>query len=109
MSEINCPIDLNTFILEHPFENTFPPEECECKKAYGDCYHCFASAIAKRDRAIRENARPKGEWVDWKYDGSHTRTYKCSICGRTISIAPMDLNLYPFCHCGADMRKGGAE
>lgn len=56
MSAINCPKDLNQYILETPFENTFPAEECELRKAYGDCYHCFASSIAKRDKQIRVKA-----------------------------------------------------
>lgn len=50
MTEIKCPNDLNQFLLGWPsFENTFPEEECEQRKFYGDCYHCFATAIAKRD------------------------------------------------------------
>ena len=48
MSEIKCPYDLNQFLLGEPiFKNTFPKEECEQRKFYGDCYHCFATAIAK--------------------------------------------------------------
>lgn len=94
MSEIKCPIDLNNFILEHPFENTFPSEDCEMKKAYGDCYHCFASAIAKRDRAIRENAIPKGEVVFDKYCRE-----VCSNCGGSVRCTSVK-----FCeNCGARM------
>ena len=54
--KINCPKDLNQYLICEPiFENTFSPDDCESRKFYGDCYHCFASAIAKRDRQIREN------------------------------------------------------
>jgi hypothetical protein len=52
--KINCPQDLNQYLICEPiFENTFSLEECESRKFYGDCYHCFASAIAKRDKQIR--------------------------------------------------------
>ena len=52
--EIKCPNDLNQFLLGEPiFENTFPEEECEKRKFYGDCFHCFATAIAKRDQQIK--------------------------------------------------------
>ncbi len=58
MSEIKCPRNLNQFILGEPiFENTFPDEECEMRKFYGDCYHCFATAIAKRDRQLKASVK----------------------------------------------------
>ena len=57
MNEIKCPNDLNQFLLEEPlFKNTFPEKECEQRKFYGDCYHCFSTAIAIRDHAIRMEA-----------------------------------------------------
>lgn len=55
MKDIKCPYDLNQFILGEPmFENTFPEEECEQRKFYGDCHHCFSTAIAKRDYQLRD-------------------------------------------------------
>lgn len=55
MNEIKCPHDLNQFLLGEPiFENPFPEEECEMRKFYGDCYHCFATAIASRDQQIKD-------------------------------------------------------
>ena len=55
MSEvIHCPIDLNKYLIAPPFfENTFADSECKKRKFYGDCYHCFSTAIAKRDKQIR--------------------------------------------------------
>ena len=50
---IQCPKDLNRYILEYPFENTFPESDCEICKFYGDCYHCFATAIAKRNQQVK--------------------------------------------------------
>lgn len=59
MKEIKCPYDLNQFILGEPvFKNTFSKEECDVRKFYGDCYHCFASAIAKRDRQLKREQGP---------------------------------------------------
>ena len=56
MSTINCPKDLNSYVLNTPFENVFPEDECAMRKAYGDCYHCFATSIARRDKQIRVQA-----------------------------------------------------
>jgi len=57
MREIKCPYDLNQFLLGEPlFKNTFPKKECEQRKFYGDCYHCFSTAIVNRDYAIRMEA-----------------------------------------------------
>ena len=54
MTEIKCPHDLNQFLLGEPiFENPFSEEECEQRKFYGDCYHCFATAIASRDHQLK--------------------------------------------------------
>lgn len=56
MNDIKCPHDLNQFLLGEPkFENTFSEEECEQRKFYGDCYHCFSTAIAKRDQQLKNN------------------------------------------------------
>lgn len=56
--------------------------------------------------------RPQGEWVK-VYSDLDYEEYQCSICGRVVIIYKnVDkkelLERYPFCHCGADMRKGGA-
>ena len=63
------------------------------------------------DLAIKalENEKPKGEWqlVD---EGEYINYYTCSICGRgLISSADGLVESFPFCHCGADMRKGEEE
>ena len=101
--KISCPKDLNQYLICEPiFENTFSPDDCESRKFYGDCYHCFASAIAKRDRQIRQSVRPQGEWVS--ADDDHI---KCSVCGECgIHNDWYECNYYtPFCpNCGADMR-----
>ena len=53
MNEIKCPHDLNQFLVSEPkFENTFTDTECEKAQFYGDCYHCFSTAIASRDRQL---------------------------------------------------------
>ena len=54
MNDIKCPHDLNQFLLGEPaFKNTFSEEECEQRKFYGDCYHCFSTAIVKRDQQLK--------------------------------------------------------
>lgn len=33
--------------------------------------------------------------------------YRCSVCGREImSAVRVNIEKYPYCHCGADMRDG---
>ena len=50
---------------------------------------------------VRENVR--GEWLDLDDDYS---VYDCSVCDER---APLDIK-WNFCpHCGADMRRGGAN
>lgn len=60
--------------------------------------------------------RPQGEWIKVKEErmsvdmsGEIVTRYKCSKCGKVIATLPSKLaEYYPYCHCGADMRKGGA-
>ena len=53
--------------------------------------------------------RPQGEWIEKVerrgcFAGDKTiYSYTCPFCG------VKEFKKYPFCHCGADMRKGGAE
>lgn len=53
---------------------------------------------------LRENVH--GEWIP---TGQYSHSYKCSVCGRTLfNITDGAKNVskhYPFCHCGAEMRK----
>ena len=87
MSEIKCPYDLNQFILGDPiFENPFPEEECEKRKFYGDCYHCFSTAIASRDRQLRASVtdktmnKIKSIVSEWKTDTwTDNVSYECMI------------------------------
>jgi DNA-directed RNA polymerase subunit RPC12/RpoP len=56
--------------------------------------------------------RPQGEWKLIANDTVNLEyIYKCSECGREVRVynASKLTDIYPFCHCGADMRKGGAE
>lgn len=67
-------------------------------------------------QAERDLKRPQGEWIMQQHslDGCF---YTCSNCGRMIRVPlfiddPEDnetLADYPFCHCGADMRKGDID
>ena len=70
-----------------------------------------------KERFGEPNEKPQGEWVKVKEErmsidmsGEIVTRYKCSKCGRVITTFPSKLaEYYPFCHCGADMRKGGTE
>jgi predicted RNA-binding Zn-ribbon protein involved in translation (DUF1610 family) len=50
--------------------------------------------------------RKTGKWIQFP----NHMAYKCSECGRVIQTTDGQRNVskhYPFCHCGADMRKDG--
>lgn len=53
-------------------------------------------------------AREHGEWM-LEYDSPIATFYRCSVCGRKLTLLKgykhLNLNDYPYCHCGADMRK----
>ena len=72
--------------------------------------------IKNGELVLQTDKRPEGEWVKVKEErmsidmsGEIATRYKCSECGRMITILPSKLADYPFCHCGAAMQKGGAE
>ena len=64
--------------------------------------------------------RPQGKWI--KEDDEHLKGwYRCSECGRRVEDLTDDVvihagcedytiaDIYPYCHCGADMRGGGTN
>lgn len=83
MNEIKCPHDLNQFLLGEPiFENPFPEEECEQRKFYGDCYHCFSTAIASRDHQLKYGMTNKIKAIvaEWKADTwTDNSSYECMV------------------------------
>lgn len=82
MNKIKCPHDLNQFLLSDPvFENPFPEEECEQKKFYGDCYHCFSTAIARRDDQLKNAINEIRKIVDeWQSDTwTDNLSYECMV------------------------------
>ena len=76
----------------------------ECK----NCEHyniCVVCNYIHDKCGYYEPIRPHGEWI-YEYDDF----YHCSICGDVICTQWDELSLkkyFPFCHCGAGMRKEG--
>jgi len=85
-------------------------------------YDCFSNEqFARREmfyaisdelkKALREQKRPHGEWIDLS-DGWQEGTFMCSSCQMEFVLlegTPED-NEYNFCpECGADMRKKEGE
>ena len=67
-------------------------------------YYDHGYAQAKRDFE-----RPQGKWDFYEDDSDDTGMayYRCSVCGRLIHAEEAKLlKNYPFCPCGAAMRKG---
>ena len=52
--------------------------------------------------ALKEK-RPSGEWII--VDDCEKFIARCSVCGRILDSRMV--KYYPFCRCGADMRKEG--
>jgi len=78
---------------------------CPIKKAYNNGV-----------RDTKKDHRQQGEWIKVKEErmsidmsGEIATRYKCSKCGRPITILPSKLADYPFCHCGAEMKGGDEE
>lgn len=60
------------------------------------------NSIAEVVNAPTIEERPKGKWVIGETYDCHSdiiKTYTCPFCGIK------EYSKYPFCHCGADMRK----
>ena len=60
----------------------------------------FNRGLSKAPKSKVE--QPQGEWII--IDDTEQFIVKCSVCGR-IEDSRM-VKDYPFCHCGAKMRKG---
>lgn len=53
-------------------------------------------------------SRPKGHWIK-HHESRAGIVYSCDRCGRTLQALSWETRkdvykMYPFCHCGADMR-----
>lgn len=52
--------------------------------------------------------RPHGKWINITKPYTSYKKWVCSICGRAVEMPYTALDadvFFPFCHCGADMRK----
>ena len=83
----------------------------DADKLYPDCMTKNGTlAISQSQIANAPTVeRPQGEWELSSIQVVGENWYKCSICGRKIRTSTYHLKEYPFCHCGAEMRKGDAE
>lgn len=93
-------------------------DESECpklKKKDTICNKCLCQPVCSIYRATggvkkcehhREEQR-RGRWEQVQRWATKAK-YRCSVCGREImSATKVNIEKYPYCHCGADMR--GAE
>jgi hypothetical protein len=73
--------------------------------AFDNCYPFwqFSQAIAQAP-TIEAAPVVHGRWEQVQRWATKAK-YRCSICGREImSAVTVNIEKYPFCHCGADMR-----
>ena len=89
----------NRFVLDDIIDNTPTVEAHDTVNWYCD-----------KDTVINiQQKRPQGEWKRITQKSANIQMFICSICGRKIEVGYYDVMpeiYYPFCHCGADMRKG---
>ena len=101
----NCKICRNfrnedSFYKCNLIENA-PTVAVSCKNCDG--YEAGYSA------GLTDAERPQGEWIEFGVNNQGTY-YKCSKCGFVVRDFPETINTtYPFCTCGAKMRKGEKE
>lgn len=73
----------------------------------------YYDAVSSGIWALKQiNEMPEGRWEFYEEssDDNGMAYYKCSECGRLIHAEESGLlKNYPYCHCGATMRKGGTE
>lgn len=70
-------------------------------------------AVWKSARALKKNPAADvapvvhGRWEQVKEWATKAK-YRCSVCGREImSAVKVNIEKYPYCHCGAKMDGGG--
>lgn len=72
-----------------------------------------ASPKTIADHIVIKKGYRKVERGEWKLEFTldDTNFYRCSVCDRqeTLLAKESTLEFFPYCHCGADMRKEGAE
>lgn len=62
-----------------------------------------------KDKIAKQEGQRRGRWKIASNDPyDKVKFYRCSECGRLISIAPFyevgkSLDEFPYCHCGAKM------
>ena len=92
----------------------YRPKECPIIKVRlqeeitnDDIQQAIKEGYANGYEMTKEKFSPKkGEWIISQTMDCHSdiiNIYTCPFCGNK------EYSAYPYCHCGADMRKGGAE
>lgn len=92
--------------INEAFEKAYQALETGEIYITGEDYNLYMEGY----KDAKKDFEPKrGEWV-LMYCSCGDRYYTCSICNRAIEVENgQSLKDYPFCHCGADMRKGDTE
>lgn len=75
------------------------------KEEFLTCYNEWIRGEKERPLEETNGEHCKGKWII--IDDTEKFIAKCSVCGK-IEDSRM-VSEYPFCHCGADMRKGDTE
>lgn len=113
-------MDSNETVMQNEQRRAVSKEFIEILKATmqdcdADCENCkyngciFTALNKTPEEQMQTHERHRGQWVKYlEMGGVFGNKYKCSICGRSVTAlanteAPE--NSFPFCHCGADMRR----
>jgi hypothetical protein len=100
----------NAPTIEYPEQITI---KCDTEEAKQQLLSAFRNA---KLNILVEEDRPHGKWIE-ETDEHLKGMYRCSVCGRRVEDLTDDVkihagwedctvaDIYPFCHCGADMRE----
>ena len=95
----------NNLINREEFRKHYCKINCGGRQCVDHADRC--SFIDELMQFKTEPERSEGEWEFVADDKANLQfIYKCSECGREVSLydASTLLKIYPFCHCGARMK-----
>lgn len=103
---INDLMDASRTIAEVAESESDEANRINAQNVADDCKQIAELLRELQDRR-KESKRVKGRWIEMLSYKNHT--YKCSECGRLlVNITDGRNNVskhYPYCHCGADMKR----
>ena len=78
-------------------------------KTYEATEQAYNNGYKKGYEDGKKDAVKQGQWEQVQRWATKAK-YRCSVCGREImSATKVNIEKYPYCHCGAYMRGAGHD